>query len=117
MISFPFNLSGTCQGLGEVVSIRDNKLIYLRNQTPADRVYCGDLQGFGKEFRDYDIRIENAIAGAGIRIQCNQPLYRLVYWSSPTTVCPEPYIRIIVKPGEEFTWKIRYEYYTLASGV
>ena len=45
VISFPFKLSGTGQGFGEVVSISDNKLIYLRNQTPADRVYCGDLTG------------------------------------------------------------------------
>ena len=113
VISFPFKLSGTGQGFGEVVRIQDNKLIYLRNQTPADRVYCVDLQGFGKESKDYDITIENTNVGAGIRIQCDQPLYRLVYWSSPTTVCPEPYIRIVVKPGEELTWKIRFEYYTL----
>lgn len=117
VISFPFNLSGTGQGFGEVVSIQDNKLIYLRNQTVADRVYSGDLKGYGNKSDDYDITIENTNAGAGIRIRCDQPLYKLVYWSSPTTVCPEPYIRIIVKPGEEFTWEIRYEYYTIPSEV
>ena len=117
IISFPFKLSGTGQGFGDVVSIQDNKLIYLRNQTVADRVYSGDLKGFGKEADDYNITIENTNVDAGIRIQCDQPLYKLVYWSSPTTVCPEPYIRIIVKPGEEYTWKIRYEYYTIPSGV
>jgi hypothetical protein len=30
-----------------------------------------------------------------------------------TTSCPEPYTKIKVNPGKEFTWKTRYEFYTL----
>lgn len=113
VITFPFNLSGSGLGFGEVIGIQDNKLVYLRDQLKSDRVYFGDLKGYSNNFTDYDIRIENHLAGAGIRIRCDQPLNKLVYWSSPTTVCPEPYIRVTVKPGEEFSWELKYEYYIL----
>lgn len=116
-VTFPFSLSGcTGQGFGDVVSIRENKLVYLKNQESSDRVFCGDLKGYGSSKDDYDIRIENSNARAGIRITSDQPIMKLVYWSSPTTVCPEPYQRVSVAPGKKFSWNLRYEYYVLDPG-
>jgi hypothetical protein len=40
-------------------------------------------------------------------------LLKLAFWACHTTLCPEPYIKIKVEPGKEFTWSIRYEFYTL----
>jgi hypothetical protein len=116
VITFPFKLTCASQGFGEPISIQDNKLVYVREQKRGDRVYCGDLQGFSSKPEDYDIRIENTIAGAGIRVRCDRPIAKMVYWSSATTPCPEPYIKVSAKPGETFTWELRYEYYTLGAG-
>jgi hypothetical protein len=51
--------------------------------------------------------------GAGVRITSDQPLSKLVFWSAPATICPEPYITIKVNPGQEYSWKIMYEFYTI----
>ncbi len=37
----------------------------------------------------------------------------LNFWSIRTTVCPEAYIHLTIKPGQEVKWKIRYQFYTL----
>jgi hypothetical protein len=50
--------------------------------------------------------------GAGIRVTCDQPLEKLVFWACSTTVCPEPYIKLKIVPGEEIKWNIYYEFYT-----
>jgi hypothetical protein len=38
---------------------------------------------------------------------------KLMFWSIRSTVCPEPYIDFKIEPGEETTWTIKYEFYTL----
>ena len=114
VITFPFNLTcETGQGFGDVININGNKLVYARDQAGRDRVYCGDIKGYGETAKDYDIRIENTTVGAGIRVTCDRPLVKLVYWSSSTTPCPEPYIKVVARPGEEYTWEMKYEYYIL----
>ncbi len=110
-VIFPFKPAEKGDGFDDVVTIRENSLVYLRDQKQEDRVYCRDLKGYGNSSSDYDIRIENSLAGAGMRITCNRPLARLAFWSSPTTVCPEPFINIKAEPGEKFEWEIKFEFY------
>lgn len=112
-IKFPFNLIGEGNGIGELADIEANKIIFLKELTDGETVFCGNLGGFSADSKDYDIRIENKNTGAGVRITCDQPLLKLVFWCCATTLSPEPYIRVNVKPGEEFKWEIRYEFYTL----
>ena len=61
---------------------------------------------------DYDIKIENHKTGAAVRITGDQPISKFIFWSASTTVCPEPFIKIKVDPGKEFSWGIKYEFYT-----
>jgi len=112
-VIFPFVLLEKGDGFDDVLTIQGNRLVYLRTQKPDDRVYCRDLKGYRPVPEDYDIRIENSIAGAGMRITCDRPLVRLAFWSSTTTVCPEPFIQVSAKPGEKFEWQLRFEFYTL----
>jgi hypothetical protein len=112
-IRFPFNLSGGGQGIGELAEVEGNSIRFLRIIKNAETVFCGDMKGYGPDSKDYDIRIENSKTGAGVRITCDQPFYKLNYWNCATTLCPEPYIKIKVDPGREFSWTIRYEFYTL----
>lgn len=112
-VIFPFTPLEKGDGFDDVLSIQGNRIVYLREQKPDDRVYCRDLKGYGSTLRDYDIRIENSKAGAGMRITCDRPMVRLAFWSSPTTVCPEPFISISARPGEKFEWQVKFEFYTL----
>ncbi len=112
-LTLPFPIKGTGQGIGELAEIKANQILFLRNVNNGENVYCGTLEGFGPTSKDYDFRIENKTTGAGVRISCDQPIMKLAFWCCSTTLCPEPFIKIKVEPGREFTWKIRYEFYTM----
>jgi hypothetical protein len=112
-VKFTWNLKGEGNGFGTLADVDGNKIIFLREFNQGETVFCGGFEGFGSSASDYDIRIENKKAGAGVHITCDRPLLKQVFWSCWTTPCPEPYIMIRAEPGQEFTWTIRYEFYNL----
>jgi hypothetical protein len=112
-ITLPFDIKGTGQGIGELAEIKGHQILFLRTVNNGENVFCSPLEGFSSSPKDYDFRIENKISGTGVRITSDQPIQKLNFWCCYTTLCPEPYIKIKVDPGKEFTWKIHYEFYTL----
>ena len=112
VVSFPVNkLSAAgAKGLNDIVKLQHSSIIYLRNLFKGEQGYFPDLTA-GVEM-PYEIKIEHTRTGAGVIIKGDRPVTRMVYWSSPTTVCPEPYMHIDIAPQETFTWKIAYQYYT-----
>jgi hypothetical protein len=113
VVKLPFNLKGEGVGFGELAEIQGNQISFLRPIGNGEEVECFSLEGFGPSAKDYEITIENRITGAGVKITCDQPFLKLAFWACPTTLCPEPYIKIKVEPGKEVSWSIRYEFYTL----
>jgi hypothetical protein len=87
-------------------------LTYLKELQEGQSVYTA-LEGHGNTPKDYDIRVENSVAHAGVRQTSDRPLAKLVFWSIRSTVCPEAYIDMRIEPGKEFTWRIAYDFYTL----
>ena len=113
VVKFNENIKGTGRGFGEIARIQDNELIFLRELKQGESIYSNGLQGLNNNAPDYNLSVENRTTGAGVRIRCDRPMLKLVFWASLKTVCPEPYIQIKVEPGKEFSWKISYEYYTI----
>jgi hypothetical protein len=109
-VKFPFALQATAD-LKDMAEVRAQDLVYRRDLAKGESVFT-ELKGFGQTARDYDIRIENREAGAGVRIVGDHPLAKVVFWSIRTTLCPEPYIQMRVEPGRESKWKITYDFYT-----
>jgi hypothetical protein len=112
-IIFPYDISfeGLGIGQGKYAMPDGNKITFISDVDKDRVVYCSDVKGYGTVADNYDIRIENKITRAGVRITCDQPIVRLPFWSCSTTACPEPYIAIKAGPGEEIRWKIKYEFY------
>jgi hypothetical protein len=110
-VTFPFELRPT-RDVAPLAAIKGKQLTYLRELEPKQSVFT-QIEGFGKTAADYDIRMENRKADAGVRITGDKPLSKIVYWSVRRTLCPEPYIDISAAPGREFRWSVRYEFYTL----
>jgi hypothetical protein len=115
VVRFPYNLKSDSEeiGIGELAEIQGNQISFLRTIGNGEQAEFDNLTGFGTSISDYEIKIENRITGAGVRITCDQPILKLRLWSCPTTVCPEPYISIKAEPGKEVEWSIKYEFYTL----
>jgi len=97
-----FRMDSTMTGPGFRIDVPGDSVVI---REPITKVY-GQLHGAG----EYDIRLENN--STGIHIRCDRPLSKLVYWGSPTILCPEPYLHIRVEPGQTFSWTIYYEFYT-----
>lgn len=57
--------------------------------------------------------VENGKVGAGVRVSGDRPLLKAVFWSDKKSVCPEPFVKIDLAPGEEFAWSLFYDFYTL----
>jgi len=93
--------------------VRGQELTYLQELQQGQSA-ASPITGFGEAAKDYDFRIENRKAGAGVRITGDRPLSKIYYWSIRTVACPEPYIQLRIEPGAESKWKLRYEFYTLA---
>ncbi len=113
VIRFPFEVSGRWNRADSPVIIEGNTIRYPRLFERNETVFMGDMLGHSQSVKDYDFRIENIRTGAGVRIIGDRPIAKINYWASSTTSCPEPFIDIDVQPGEQFTWKTTYEFYTL----
>ena len=108
--TFPFEVSAEGKGFGDIAKADNKTITYARVLPSGEFVYSGGLKGFGNSPADYSMLIQNLKTGAGVQISCDKPLDRLVYWACHTTSCPEPYIKLSVKPQEEIRWKIKYDF-------
>ena len=111
LIRVPFEIKEALdkQGLAE---IRGKEVVYLRELQRDERSAISIL-GFGNGAADYDITVENRKSGAGLRIRGDRPLSRMLIWAIRPTRSPEAFIHLRAEPGNEFKWRISYEFYTL----
>ncbi len=114
-LTVPFKIRTFQPTPSSLVEVRDNHIAFTRRLSGEERVYL-DIQGFGADPKDYDIRIENRNVGAGLRITGDRPLSRVALWAIRAPLSIEPFIQMNIKPGAEFTWRIKYEYYTIPKG-
>lgn len=112
-LKFAFPLTAEqARGLGDLAAIRGDSILILRVFGARESVYA-ILHGYGNTAADYDIRLENHVTGAAVRIHADRPFSKLVYWGSVKTLCPEPYIHVRVAPGETFSWTLYYDFYSV----
>jgi hypothetical protein len=111
-LRFPWRITGQEQArnIGTIAQMGDSSISFLRapDKTRKEQVYAV-LKGFGA----YDILESNSNSRAAVRITCDRPLSKMVFWGCATTACPEPYIAVDVPPGQTFLWTITYHFYTL----
>jgi len=113
VVKFPFTIKAGEQKPGNVAYYKDNIVYFSRDLVKGETTGISGLTGFGNDPKDFDIRIENQKTGAGVRIIGSHPISRMVFWTNPKTLCPEPYISLKVEPGKEVSWKLTYEFYEL----
>lgn len=111
-LTVPFNLQTAPRPTDALAQVQGQQLGFSRTLTGEDRVFF-EMHGFGREPKDYDFRIENRGVGAGVRITGDRPLARVAVWAIRAPFSIEPFIDINLEPGAEFTWSIRYEFYTV----
>jgi len=98
--------------LAELLILTGSQATLAKTLAGEDKV-AALFGGFGPDAKDYDIRIEDHKAGAGVRATGDRPLSRVALWGIRSVISPEPFIDMSIEPGSSFTWKITYDYYTL----
>jgi hypothetical protein len=91
----------------------DGKTIHYVKELQGRDQFGVNIEGFGKTSKDYEITIENAHIGAGMRIASDRPLESEELWSIRSILAMEPYIHMSVEPGKSATWKYTYTYYSI----
>ena len=107
-VTFPFDAKAT-RAIAPLASLVARDLRFARELAAGETVFT-ELEGFGAGRADYDFLMRHADTGAAVRIRSDRPLTKLVFWSAPRTVCPEPYVDASVDPGQTTTWRITYEF-------
>jgi hypothetical protein len=108
-VTFPFVLE-PFNMRGDAVTVTGNKINYVKAVEGSVRM---QIRGFSNSPSDYAIRVENKRTGAGVLVTSDKPLSDLVFWSSPRTTCPEPYIHVRAEPGGAMDWQTTYQFYSL----
>lgn len=109
-ISLPFDIENEAVAKS-LISFDNKEMRYLRDLKKGESTmeypkgYTGDKVG------DYDITVENRKTGSGVRITADRPLSNFMFWSIPTTLSPEPFIKVNALPGKTFKWNIKYQFY------
>lgn len=111
-ITVPFQIHAATPPPKDLAEIRGNRIVYLKNLEGRDRVQLA-MEGFSASPSDYDIRLEDTRAGAGMRVTADRPLSRMHLWSIRSVVSMEPFIAMDLAPGQEMTWHFRYSFYTV----
>lgn len=108
-IKLPFEISNQSVGKN-LIKFENNELSYLKVLSKGESTMEYPKGFTGDRVEDYDFTVANSNTGASVRITSDRPLSHFMYWSVPTTLSPEPFIKIKALPGETFKWNIKYEF-------
>jgi hypothetical protein len=111
-VSVPFAIQASPAPHADVAKVEGREFHYLRQLSGRDVVYS-QIAGFSNDPKDNEVRIENRRMGAGMTMRGDRPLAHLALWSIRSVLAVEPFIAMKIEPGEEFDWKVTYDYYTL----
>ena len=108
-VTLPFPVTPDKAPAPALVKITGHRIAY-RRPLAGNEVVSFLVQGFGSHVSDYDIRVDDAKTGAGVRMVGDNPLVKLNVWSIRTAMAVEPYIAIDLLPGASKRWTYTYTY-------
>ncbi|MCI0699720.1 MAG: hypothetical protein L0241_01370 [Planctomycetia bacterium] len=91
----------------ELVEVKGKELHFKEKLTEG--FVMAELTGFDPEevvHRGFNLR--HAPSGVRVQVFQPQPFSKLKIWGMKTTICPEPFLAIELKPGEQKIWRIAY---------
>jgi hypothetical protein len=96
------------------LEIKGHSLVFTRNLDSGKDIWVR-LEGFqGKQ--DNEIKVVNHLTGAAMTISGDQPLSKLVLYSSGGALCPEPFVKLTIPPGQSREWTTTYQFMVGTTG-
>lgn len=91
-----------------LVTLQGNSLVFTR-EPGRDQAIWVRLDGFSKP-EDNRVKVINHATGASMTITTDQPLSKLVFYSSGGVLCPEAFVNVDLAPGETLRWNTTYRF-------
>jgi hypothetical protein len=88
--------------------VKGNSLNF-RELIPAGKALFTQLSGFGDTAVDNWVMIRNRDIGVDLCITGDRPVVRYHLFAVCGSVCPEPFVELLLHPGETVTWQHRYD--------
>jgi hypothetical protein len=109
--AFPFDAKARDEKgkFGELVELKGGEFRFKDKLT--DGFVMAGLAGFDPAkaaHRGFGMR--HARSGVRVDVYQTQPYSKFNIWGMKTTICPEPYTAIELKPGEQMLWTIGYTF-------
>lgn len=111
-ITVPFAIHASRLPPPALATVDGGRITYARRFVDQDRVSFG-IEGFGRTAADYDIRVEHARLGVGVRVTSDTPLASLALWSIRSVLSMEPFVDVSTAPGATTQWTYTYTYYAV----
>lgn len=108
VVRFPF-VPATDRPLEDGAYIEGKQILYARELKKGESAFAA-ITGYGDRSSDFDFVVEDTNSGVGVEELGSLPLSRVFFWSIRTTICPEAYVHIQIKPGQTARWTIRYRF-------
>ncbi len=74
----------------------------------GSRSFFAELSGHKNQVADHQFQLRHAPSGVTIACQGDSPLSKMNFWGMGSTICPEPYTQIQLRPDETFEWNLAY---------
>ena len=109
-MDFPFKPEGDWRAEYTEVGFTENGIRFTRELHKGESVFTGNLHeaGRGLTGSPNGFELRETLTGRGVRMSCDRPMTKTVFWSNHRIACLEPYIDFDIKPGEEFSFEICY---------
>ncbi len=91
----------------ELLSLRDTRTLAFAAPLDAGTLHA-TLAGLAG--RSGPITLTHAPSGIALVIEQDTPFEKVNLWGMSRTICPEPFTRITLRPGESKAWSIRYTF-------
>jgi hypothetical protein len=111
-VILPFAAHFLKPGKQDLCRIEGNQFLYNRPFTGRDEFYV-QIGGVDSTANHYDFRVENRDARIGIHITADRPLAHTSLWAIRSVLAVEPYINLVIPPGQIASWSYTYMYYRL----
>ncbi|QJW97507.1 aldose 1-epimerase [Frigoriglobus tundricola] len=94
---------------GDLVELKGNEFRF-KDTLPNGADLMATLTGFDAKEKKPWFEMRHAPSGVRVKVECDYPLAKFNVWGIKPTICPEPYLAIDLKPGEEVKWSVTYTF-------
>lgn len=94
---------------GELVELKNKEWRFKDKLT--DGFVMATLTGFdARDPKQRNFEMRHAPSGVRVRVDHSYSFVKVNVWGIQTTICPEPYMAIDLKPGETVSWNVVYRF-------